>query len=225
MNRRTVTRLRHLGRPAALGIVWLVALPLTAGCWFDAYYFFVPASRAPCDSIPNGCGPEGATGLLVPDCPFGLVCFKLACDRHDLCYVDCGVPREACDSNFGKAMLGLCAADYVAGDPRLDKCLTLAFIYWQAVVRFGGPSYDACCPAPGEDPAFMRVVAAPAIMPPYEDLDDDLLPDAWERATGCDPTARDTLVDMDGDGFNNLEEFVQGTDPADAASVPVMPQR
>jgi len=199
MEWRTLTGLWHASRPSALGLACLVLLPLIAGCGFDAYYFFVPASRAPCDSIPNGCGPEGATGLLVPDCPFGVVCFKFACDRHDLCYAGCGGPRDSCDSNFGKDMLGLCAADYVAGDPRFDKCLTLAFIYWQA--------------------------AGPAITPPYEDVDDDLLPDAWERATGCDPTARDALVDMDGDGFNNLEEFVHGTDPCDATSVPVMKGR
>lgn len=223
MERRTLTLSWQASRTAALGLVWLVLLPAIAGCGFDAYYFFVPASRAPCSSIPNGCGPKGATGLLVPDCPFGLVCFKFACDRHDLCYVDCDVPRDTCDSAFSQDLLGLCAADYVAGDPRLDKCLTLAFIYWQAVVRFGGPFYDACCPAPVEgSAASMRSVAGSAFPPPYEDRDDDLLPDAWERATGCDPTAPDALVDMDGDGFNNLEEFVHGTDPADASSVPVM---
>lgn len=46
------------------------------------------------------------------------------------------------------------------------------------------------------------------------DSDDDLIPDTFEDANGLnklDPT--DAALDFDGDGFTNLEEFQNGTDP------------
>ena len=43
----------------------------------------------------------------------------------------------------------------------------------------------------------------------YTDADDDGLPDAWETLYGVsDPDA-----DPDGDGYSNIEEFINGTDP------------
>jgi pectate lyase len=49
---------------------------------------------------------------------------------------------------------------------------------------------------------------------PYKDSDGDGMPDAWEREHGLnanDPT--DAAGDLDGDGYTNIEEFINGTDP------------
>jgi pectate lyase len=50
--------------------------------------------------------------------------------------------------------------------------------------------------------------------PAQTDSDSDGMPDAWETASGLnakDPS--DTNVDGDGDGYTNLEEFLNATDP------------
>ncbi|MBX3176162.1 MAG: pectate lyase [Candidatus Hydrogenedentes bacterium] len=48
---------------------------------------------------------------------------------------------------------------------------------------------------------------------PPADRDGDGMPDAWEAAHGLDPDTPDHNGDPDGDGYTNLEEFLNGTDP------------
>jgi pectate lyase len=49
------------------------------------------------------------------------------------------------------------------------------------------------------------------------DSDHDGMPDEWEKKYGLNPNdASDTALDNDGDGYTNLEEFLNGTDPAKA---------
>lgn len=49
-------------------------------------------------------------------------------------------------------------------------------------------------------------------LPPSPDTDRDGMPDAWETAHGLDPkNAADGAKDRDGDGFTNLEEYLNGT--------------
>ncbi len=49
---------------------------------------------------------------------------------------------------------------------------------------------------------------------PPEDGDGDGMPDAWEVAHGLDPNeALDGSGDLDGDGYTNLEELLNATDP------------
>ncbi|MES2695659.1 MAG: hypothetical protein V4773_19450 [Verrucomicrobiota bacterium] len=44
---------------------------------------------------------------------------------------------------------------------------------------------------------------------PYADTDHDGMPDAWEKARGLNPNnAADGAADRDGDGYTNLEEFL-----------------
>ena len=43
------------------------------------------------------------------------------------------------------------------------------------------------------------------------------MPDAWESDHGLDPkTSSDGVADSDKDGYTNVEEFLNGTDPQQA---------
>jgi hypothetical protein len=49
---------------------------------------------------------------------------------------------------------------------------------------------------------------------PYVDSDGDGMPDAWEKQFGLNPNdASDAAMDKDNDGYTNLEEYLNGTDP------------
>ncbi len=43
---------------------------------------------------------------------------------------------------------------------------------------------------------------------PWTDTDGDGMPDAWEVAHGLDPAAADGAADRDGDGYTNLEDWL-----------------
>ncbi len=50
---------------------------------------------------------------------------------------------------------------------------------------------------------------------PYIDKDSDGLPDSWEQKHGLDPAnPQDSVQDSDRDGYVNIEEFINGTDPS-----------
>ena len=54
-----------------------------------------------------------------------------------------------------------------------------------------------------------------------EDDDNDGMPDQWEDLySGLNPLVNDASTDLDGDGFNNIQEYLNGTDPTDPASHP-----
>ena len=47
-----------------------------------------------------------------------------------------------------------------------------------------------------------------------KDSDDDGMPDVWERRYGLNPLdPADSKLDKDGDGYTNLEEYLNGTNP------------
>ncbi|HVT89593.1 MAG TPA: hypothetical protein VHD56_12125 [Tepidisphaeraceae bacterium] len=51
-------------------------------------------------------------------------------------------------------------------------------------------------------------------VPPVVDTDHDGLPDDWETAHGLNPRdPADANLDKDNDGYTNLEEYINGTDP------------
>lgn len=51
---------------------------------------------------------------------------------------------------------------------------------------------------------------------PYEDSDGDGMPDQWERRFGLNPRdPKDATLDTDGDGYTNIEKFLNATDPTE----------
>ena len=52
---------------------------------------------------------------------------------------------------------------------------------------------------------------------PYKDSDGDGMPDSWERSHNLNANnPSDANGDADGDGYTNIEEFMNGTDPEKA---------
>ena len=99
---------------------------------------------------------------------------------------------------------------------------------YQSVLRFAG------CTRPVRDVVDARIVAevrartgrtidspadvggypSYAATTPPADADHDAMPDAWEKRHGFDPNdASDGPKDRDGDGYTNVEEFLNETDP------------
>jgi hypothetical protein len=53
-----------------------------------------------------------------------------------------------------------------------------------------------------------------ASLPAPPDSDDDGMPDAWEEKFRLDPrTAAEPALDTDRDGYTDIEEYLNGTDP------------
>lgn len=63
--------------------------------------------------------------------------------------------------------------------------------------------------------------AWPALDPgrPAPDQDDDGMPDTWEVEHGLRPDSANYAGDADGDGYTDLEEFLNGTDPGQTADL------
>mgnify|MGYP006175200473 CR=1 FL=1 len=48
----------------------------------------------------------------------------------------------------------------------------------------------------------------------YKDADNDGIPDAWEKKYGLNPNdASDANGDLNGDGYTNIEKYINGIDP------------
>ena len=54
-------------------------------------------------------------------------------------------------------------------------------------------------------------------MTPLPDSDEDGMPDSWEADYGTNPAVNDSTLDLDGDGYSNIENYINGLfDPPDA---------
>ena len=50
----------------------------------------------------------------------------------------------------------------------------------------------------------------------YADADSDGMPDDWETKHGLDPkNSPDAAGDLNGDGYTNIEDFLNGLDPTE----------
>ena len=70
-------------------------------------------------------------------------------------------------------------------------------------------------------------VEQPRVIDPRDlDIDEDGIKDWWETKHGLNTSDKsDAQNDLDGDGFNNLEEFLAGTEPADPKDFPSPPAK
>jgi hypothetical protein len=110
----------------------------------------VSASAQPVNKcVPNGCGPDGWLGTVVPESVMGCQ-LKQACDGHDKCYTRC----FECGDLFGQATCnGTCEEkrerkqacdtefyDKLLSDNPGKRCRLAATAYYYAV-RYKGCSY------------------------------------------------------------------------------------
>ena len=45
---------------------------------------------------------------------------------------------------------------------------------------------------------------------PLPDSDEDGMPDSWEAGYGTNPAVNDSTLDLDGDGYSNIEDYING---------------
>ncbi len=67
-----------------------------------------------------------------------------------------------------------------------------------------------------DDPSQVGGWIVPAVGVPCTDGDHDGMPDAWEQLYGFNLSVPDGSGDMDGDGYTNVEEYFNGTNPLDS---------
>jgi hypothetical protein len=116
----------------------------------DGIFLFCPApwNERPWDELKklaNGCGPSGWKEKLVPDNILGCDISE-SCVIHDIQYLtgEDIAEKESADRSFLNNMVRTIRArtkTFLAKKLLLSPRLKLAWVYYQAVNRFGGSSY------------------------------------------------------------------------------------
>jgi hypothetical protein len=79
---------------------------------------------------------------------------------------------------------------------------------------------SAACPGFGVEVITIGLEAVPATSDP--DTDGNLLIDTWEKLFLA-LLGADAFDDADGDGYSNLQEMFEGSDPSDGQGIPPVP--
>ncbi|HNU43704.1 MAG TPA: hypothetical protein PKH26_00220 [Phycisphaerae bacterium] len=154
--------------------------------------------------------------------------FNAACNAHDNCYMNtnCAQTKEKCDNEFRRSLEQVCSRSCSVPNAQAS-CLAQAWVYYQGVKRLGKKAWSSaqrcnkCERRSMADTGACEDSMAPegsqteeeALDPPFADEDGDLLPDEWEVQVGLEIGSIDTEEDYDGDGLNNVCEFLWGSDP------------
>jgi hypothetical protein len=107
------------------------------------------------ERIVNGCGPK-YFGALVPDELYGMD-MEPACNIHDFMYHfgRTHLDKEVADRSFlnNVVRLAMAISDPTTEEGRelLDKRLEVAYFYFNAVAKYGGPAYWAGKNDPAEE--------------------------------------------------------------------------
>ncbi|MBN1390897.1 MAG: hypothetical protein JXA22_09690 [Candidatus Thermoplasmatota archaeon] len=126
-----------------------------------------------------------------------------------------GVPLEA----FGTVYFRVRAWD-LAGNSMVSQRYEASIIEYDPE----GPGDDDE-PIPGDDDYVEPVdddISDDDDNIPAEGVDEDLdgMDDLWEYINGLDTSRDDSLSDLDGDGYRNIDEYRAGSDPGDISSFP-----
>ncbi len=71
-----------------------------------------------------------------------------------------------------------------------------------------------------DDPSQVGGWIIPAAGTPCVDNDHDGMPDTWEQLYGFNPNIPEGSADKDGDGYTNIEEYINGTNPGGPILIP-----
>jgi len=74
-----------------------------------------------------------------------------------------------------------------------------------------------------DDPSQVGGWIVPAAGVPCVDTDHDGMPNTWEQMYGFNPNTPDGSADKDGDGYTNVEEYFNATNPLDTIPVIIYP--
>ncbi|MBW3000256.1 solute carrier organic anion transporter [Candidatus Woesearchaeota archaeon] len=147
------------------------------------------------DTIKNGLETDVDCGANCPCCGLDMSC-NINSDCCGLfCHPDtrkCDVP--SCDDGYKNGE----ETDIDCGDGCPEKC-----------------EVGQGCVSPNDCKSGYCDLGVCAVNPTL-DTDMDGMPDKWELKYGLDPNNPDDAnQDMDGDGYSNLDEYLDGTDPTD----------
>jgi hypothetical protein len=123
------------------------------------------------------------------------------------------IPAAAITQQSAERACELVLAEAGATLPKRDPVDTRIV----TTVRTGKPAYgDGIIDTPSDVGGWPRYDSAPA--PP--DGDHDGMPDTWERKFGLEPDdPSDGASDADGDGYTNVEECLNGTNPTRSVDI------
>ena len=103
-------------------------------------------------------------------------------------------------------------AESVTNEMATNIALNLGF-YTNISTRFTGLSISNTTPSASTYAGYIDNVIISSNKPDVIDFDGDGMPDNWEAIYSAGPTNLMPAVDADGDGVNNLGEYLAGTDP------------